>query len=66
MPNQLLIYDQVQAVNRERHANWSIKAGTNFEFAREVNSVPLMAVEFARAAAEYRLSLPAPKKRWFP
>ena len=53
MANQLLIYDQVQAVNRERHGNWSIKAGTNFEFAREVNSVPLMAVEFARAVAEY-------------
>ena len=50
---QLLLYDQVEVVNPERHRGWSVKAGSNFEFARDVNSVPLMAVEFPNAAKEY-------------
>lgn len=53
MATQLLIYDQVEVVNRERHREWSVKAGNTFEFARGVNSVPLMAVEFPNAAGEY-------------
>ncbi|MDN3720457.1 SapC family protein [Roseibium salinum] len=30
-----------------------MKAGATYEFAKEVNSVPLTAIEFAQAAAEY-------------
>tara|TARA_B100000446_G_scaffold182818_1_gene201943 strand:+ start:937 stop:1680 length:744 start_codon:yes stop_codon:yes gene_type:complete len=50
---QLLIYSRAQAVNSQRHREWSVKAGDNFEFARDVNSVPLTAVEFVTASSEY-------------
>lgn len=53
MTTQALIYDQLHAVDRERHLNWSIKAGDDCSFAREVNSVPLLAAEFAKAAEQY-------------
>lgn len=53
MSKQLLIYSRAQAVNSQRHREWSVKAGDNFEFAREVNSVPLTAVEFVTASSEY-------------
>ena len=55
MATQLLIYGQVEAVNKQRHQDWSIKAGKDFSFAKKVNSVPLMAVEFASAAADYSI-----------
>jgi hypothetical protein len=50
---QLLIYGQVVPVSRQRHGDWSVKVGTDYTFARQVNSVPLMAVEFENAAPEY-------------
>jgi len=52
---QLLIYGDVQPVNKQRHAGWSVKAGNQFGFAQGVNSVPLMAVEFPNAAEEYSI-----------
>ena len=55
MATQLLIYGQVEAVNKQRHMDWSIKAGNNYGFAKQVNSVPLMAVEFPNAAEEYSI-----------
>ncbi|WP_067521341.1 SapC family protein [Endozoicomonas ascidiicola] len=55
MTVQLLIYGQVEAVNKKRHAGWSIKAENNYDFARKVNSVPLMAVEFPKAAEDYAI-----------
>lgn len=55
MATQLLIYGQVEAVNKQRHVDWSIKAGNNYGFAKQVNSVPLMAVEFPHAADEYSI-----------
>ena len=53
MATQLLIYETAVPVNRQRHRNWSVKTGDNYGFARSVNSVPLTAVEFMSAAAEY-------------
>lgn len=53
MSTQLLIYGDVQPINKQRHAGWSVKAGNQFGFAQGVNSVPLMAVEFPNAAEEY-------------
>jgi hypothetical protein len=50
---QLLIYENAVPVSKRKHGNWSVKTGNNYAFARKVNSVPLMAVEFAAAAAEY-------------
>jgi hypothetical protein len=55
LDTQLLIYGQVEAVNKQRHQDWSIKAGKDFNFAKKVNSVPLMAVEFPSAAADYSI-----------
>ncbi len=53
MSKQLLIYTRAQAVNSQRHRDWSVKAGSGYGFARDVNSVPLTAVEFVAAASEY-------------
>lgn len=53
MSKQLLIYSRAQAVNSQRHREWSVKAGDSYAFAKEVNSVPLTAVEFVAASSEY-------------
>lgn len=53
MSKQLLIYNRAKALSSERHRDWSVKAGTDFSFAAETNSVPLTAVEFSLAAIEY-------------
>jgi hypothetical protein len=53
MPKQLLIYERAVPVSPQRHKDLSIKAGTSFDYAKAVNSVPLMAAEFANAAAEH-------------
>lgn len=46
-------YEQAAAVSTERHKGWSVEAGGDFAFSRSANAVPLTAVEFARACAEY-------------
>lgn len=53
MATQLLFYTNAVPVNKERHADLSVKSGKDFGFARLVNSVPLLTVEFLRAAPEY-------------
>ena len=50
---QLLIYELVTPVSKARHADVTITEGKGYEFAAEVNSVPLMTVEFAAAAHEF-------------
>lgn len=55
MSKQLLIYERAVPVTRQRHGSWSVKAGASFDFARGVNSVPLMVAEFPNAAAEYTI-----------
>jgi hypothetical protein len=53
MATQLLIYESAVPVSGERHRDASVAVGADYAFARKVNSVPLMAVEFPHAAAEY-------------
>lgn len=53
MSKQLLIYTRAQAVSSQRHREWSVKTGNTYEFARDVNSIPLTAVEFMASAADY-------------
>ena len=53
MPAKQLIYETAVPVSKTRHANWSVEVGTDYAFSRKVNSVPLMAVEFPAASAEY-------------
>src|SRR5256885_2584787 len=50
-----LIYENAVPVSKARHATWSVAVGNDYAFSRKVNSVPLMAVEFPGAAAEYAI-----------
>jgi hypothetical protein len=50
---QLLIYENAVPVSRARHGKWSVEVGADYGFCRNVNSVPLMAVEMPQAAREY-------------
>jgi len=52
MSTQLLFYDNAVPVSSARHADCSVEV-KDYAFCRNVNSVPLMAVEFPMAAAEY-------------
>src|ERR1700730_13369804 len=55
MSKQLLIYEKAVPVTRRDHGDVSIKTGNNYGFAKDVNSVPLMAAEFDLACAEYAI-----------
>jgi len=48
-----LLYRNVTALNRERHADWYIDSDQGYSFAAGTNSVYLAASEFAVAAREY-------------
>jgi hypothetical protein len=52
MTKQLLIYDNVVPVNRQTHKKTSVRKTTSFAFAKEVNSVPIVDVEFPRVCVE--------------
>ena len=52
MTKQLLIYEDVVAVNRQTHRDVSVRRTTSFSFAREINTVPIVDAEFARVALE--------------
>lgn len=53
MTKQLLIYESATPISAARHGRHSVAATPDFAFSAEVNAVPLMAVEFLRAANEY-------------
>ena len=55
MTTQLLIYETAVPVSSGRHAKCSVETNNQYAFARQVNSVPLMAVEFPEASAEYAI-----------
>lgn len=55
MSTQLLIYETAVPVSSGRHAKASVEAGKGYGYARKINSVPLMAVEFPQAAADYAI-----------
>lgn len=55
MTVQLLIYERVVPITRQSHAEWSVKSGSDYGFARAVNSLPLLATEFPNAAMEYSI-----------
>ena len=66
MATQLLIYEKVVPVNKQRHAGWSVKVGTDYAFAKHVNSVPIVAIEFPNAADEYPLVFAGDKESVMP
>ena len=55
MATQLLIYETAVPVSSGRHAKASVEPGRGYGFARRINSVPLMAVEFPQAAPDYAI-----------
>lgn len=55
MTKQLLIYETAVPVSSGRHGKASVELGKGYGFARNINSAPLMAVEFPQAAAEYAI-----------
>ena len=55
MATQLLFYETAVQLSREKHRDWSIKKASDYSFAKNVNAVPLTAIEFAKAAAEYAI-----------
>jgi len=63
---QLLIYESAVPVTAQRHGNWSFEAANDYSFSRRVNSVPLMAVEFPSAAAEYAIVFSGTKEAVIP
>jgi hypothetical protein len=50
---ELLFYNRPARLNRIAHAKLRFTPLTNFEFARKVTAVPLMAVEFPLACRQY-------------
>lgn len=55
MAKQLMIYERAVPISSEAHRDWSVKTGNNFTFAKEINSVPLLAAEFVIAALEHTI-----------
>ncbi|MBW8848692.1 MAG: SapC family protein [Burkholderiales bacterium] len=53
MTKQLLIYESAVPVSSARHGTASIEPSKGYNFSAGINAVPLMAVEFLRAASEY-------------
>ena len=66
MSTQLLIYKTAVPVSRARHGTWSVEIGADYAFSGEVNSVPLMAVEFPQAASEYAIVFAGPENEVIP
>ncbi|MGN6309574.1 MAG: SapC family protein [Xanthobacteraceae bacterium] len=55
MATQLLIYKTAVPISTARHRDWSVEGGAGYAFSGEINSVPIMAVEFPAAASEYAI-----------
>ncbi len=55
MSKQLLIYETAVPVSAARHADACVELGTGYAFAANTRAVPIMAVEFLLAAAEYAI-----------
>jgi len=55
MAKQLLIYESAVPISATRHNDTFFEPVANYAFSAGVNAVPLMAVEFIRAATEYAI-----------
>lgn len=54
MATQLLFYEAAVPVTPSRHGAWSIEP-RDYSFSKNINSVPLTAIEFPAAASEYSI-----------
>jgi hypothetical protein len=55
LPKELLIYEQIVPITSNAHKDCSVKLDSNYEFARTVSSVPLVAAEFPHASADFTI-----------
>jgi hypothetical protein len=55
MTKQLLIYESAVPMSATRHGKMSFEPIADYSFSAGINAVPLMAVEFIRAATEYAI-----------
>lgn len=55
MAKQLLIYESAVPVSPAQHAGVCVEPNDRYAFSAGVNAVPLMAVEFPNASAEYAI-----------
>ena len=55
MAKQLLIYETAVPVSPARHADVSVEVGSTYAFSAGINAVPLTALEFVPASAEYAI-----------
>jgi hypothetical protein len=66
MAKQLMIYERAVPISSDRHRDWSVRMGATYGFARNVNSVPLLAAEFIAAAQDYTIVFAGDDKTVFP
>lgn len=66
MTKQLMIYETVTPISSQTHADWSVEVGSNFSFARGLNSVPLLVAEFSAAAVEQTIVFSGDRKTIMP
>lgn len=53
MSKQMMIYERTVALHKDTHRDWSVVAGEDFSFAKDVNSVPLLGPEFRPASRDF-------------
>lgn len=61
-----MIYERAVPVSSERHKGWSVRTGVDFSFAKNVNSVPLLAAEFIAACQDYAVVFAGDANTVFP
>ncbi len=66
MAKQLMIYERAVPVSSQRHRDWSVQTGQDYQFARGVNSVPLLAAEFIAAATDHTIVFAGDESNVFP
>lgn len=55
MTKQLMFYERATPVSPARHADACVDSASGYAFASHASAVPIMAVEFVRAASEYAI-----------
>jgi hypothetical protein len=66
MAPQLLIYNTAVPITRGRHGDWSLEVTPTYAFSKQTNSVPLMAVEFPQASADYAIVFAGTGEEYLP
>jgi hypothetical protein len=54
--SEMMFYEQVASLDSQKHGHLKLKPLSHFGFASKINSVPLLATEFAEAAKEYTIA----------